>query len=39
MVSGFEIYTKGQSPLEREWQNDGSKLIIEPVFADTQGGP
>ena len=38
-VSGFKVYTKGQPPLEREWHSDGSKLVVQPVFADAHAGP
>ena len=38
-VLGFEVYTKVRPPLEGEWHSDGSKLVVQPVFADAHGGP
>ena len=39
VVSSFEVYAKGQPLSEGEWHNDGSKLLVRPVFVDAHGGP
>ena len=39
VVAAFEVYTKGQPLVTREWHNFGSKLLVQPVLADAHGGP
>ena len=38
-VSGLEVYTQGLPPSDGEWHRDGSKLVVQPVYADSHGGP
>ena len=38
-VSGFEVYTRAQPPSDGEWHSNGSKLVVQPVFAYAHGGP
>ena len=36
-VSGFEVYTRCLPPSNGEWHSDGSKLVVQPVYADAHG--